>query len=223
MPELQTQRILQRLSLAPGQIPDASAPTDGQNAAMGLKLFHETGFSSILGPGETRVGLHPAWLILAVSLWVGFAANVALWRAIAGTDRTTGLGQALAIGLLIAGSAAAALSLLGWRKTLKPAAILVLVVAALAAASVWSQALPVDATLLSRKPSTLLVPSWPTLLRWQVPAALAGLALVPGIWVWRRQLRRVSLGQQLGINLLGVLTGLGVAAASAFVLGQVPA
>lgn len=191
-----------------------------QNAAVGLKLFHETGHSSFLDPGETRVGTHPAWMVLAVSLWVGFAANVALWRTIAGTDRATGLGHALATGFLIAGAAVAALSLLGWRKTLKPAAMLVLVVAALAAASIWSQALPVDATLLSRRPSTLLVPSWPSLLRWQFPATMAALALLPAIWVWRKPLRRLSMAQQLVLSLLGLLAGLAVAAASALLLGR---
>lgn len=201
------------------RIPDANPSTDGQNAGMGLKLFHETGYSSILMPGETRVGLHPAWLVLAVSLWAGFAANVALWRAIAGT--AGGLGQALATGFLIAGAAGALLSLLGWRKTLKPAAILVLLVAGFVAASIWSKALPVDASLLSQKPSSLVVPSWASFLRWQVLAALAGLGFVPAIWVWRAHLRRLPAGQQLGVNVLGVLAGLAVAAASAFLLGDV--
>ncbi len=226
----QTQRVLQRLSAEEPQpvaaaareapIPDANPPTDGQNAGMGLKLFHETGYSSMLMPGETRVGLHPAWLALAVSLWAGFAANVGLWRAIAGT--AGGLGQALATGFLVAGAAAALLSLLGWRKTLKPAAILVLLVAGFVAASIWSKALPVDASLLSQKPSSLVVPSWASFLRWQVLAALAGLGFVPALWVWRAHLRRLPAGQQLGVNVLGLLAGLAVAAASAYLLGGVP-
>ena len=186
---------------------------------MGLKLFHETGYSSILMPGETRVGLHPAWLVLAVSLWAGFAANVALWRALAGT--AGGLGQAVTTGFLVAGAAGALLSLLGWRKTLKPAAILVLLAAGFVAASIWSKALPVDASLLSQKPSAMVVPSWASFLRWQVLAALAGLGFVPAIWVWRAHLRRLPAGQQLGVNVLGLLTGLAVAAASAFLLGDV--
>lgn len=187
---------------------------------MGLKLFHETGYSSILMPGETRVGLHPSWLVLAVSLWAGFAANVALWRAIAGTAGA--LGPALATGFLVAGSTGALLSLLGWRKTLKPAAILMLLVAGFVAASIWSKALPVDASLLSQKPSSLVVPSWASFLRWQVLAALAGLGFVPAIWVWRAHLRRLPAGQQLGVNVLGLLAGLAVAAASAYLLGEVP-
>lgn len=230
MPELQAQRFFSSLSAeernlhifgaAIAPIPDANPSTGGQNAGMGLKLFHETGYSSILTPGETRVGLHPAWLVLAVSLWAGFAANVALWRALAGT--AGGLGQALATGFLVAGGVAAALSLLGWRKTLKPAAILVLLVAGFVAASIWSKALPVDASLLSQKPSSLVVPSWASFLRWQVLAALAGLGFVPAIWVWRAHLRRLPASQQLGANVVGLLTGLAVAAASAYLIGEGP-
>lgn len=185
---------------------------------MGLKLFHETGYSSILMPGETRVGLHPAWLVLAVSLWAGFAANVALWRALAGN--AGGLGQALATGFLVTGAAGALLSLLGWRKTLKPAATLVLFVAGLVAASIWSQAFPVDATLLAQKPSSLVVPSWASLLRWQVLAALAGLGFLPAAWVWRAHLRRLPAAHQLGVNVAGLLLGLAAAAASAWLLGD---
>ena len=48
---------------------------------MSLKLFRSTGYASILSPGETRVATHPGWLMAAVSAWVGFACNVALWRA----------------------------------------------------------------------------------------------------------------------------------------------
>ena len=47
---------------------------------MSLKLFRSTGYSSILAPGESRVATHPGWVILAISLWIGFACNVALWR-----------------------------------------------------------------------------------------------------------------------------------------------
>ena len=187
---------------------------------MGLKLFHETGYTSILMPGETRVGLHPAWLVLGVSLWAGFAANVALWRALAGTGGE--LREALATGFLVAGAAGAALSLLGWRKMLKPAATLVLIVAGLVAASIWSQALPVDATLLAQKPSSLVVPSWASLMRWQVLAALAALGLLPAVWVWRAHLRRLPAGEQLAANVVGLLAGLAVAGASAWLLGEVP-
>jgi glucan phosphoethanolaminetransferase (alkaline phosphatase superfamily) len=164
--------------------------------------------------------MHPGWMILAVSLWAGFVSNVALWRAIAGSEGNQGFGRALILGASIAGACGVALSLLGWRKTIKLAAIALLFLAALAASSIWSQALSLDGSLLDRRPLSVIVPPWASLLRWQVPAALAGLALVPSIWVWHKQVRRLSGPHQLKVNMTGMLIGSVVFAASAWLLAR---
>ena len=91
----------------------------GQNAAMSLKLFRSTGFESILTPGETRASLHPGWIITATSAWAGFVCNVALWRELWAGDRPA-LARAFALGAFVAAICAVILSVLGWRKTLKP-------------------------------------------------------------------------------------------------------
>jgi glucan phosphoethanolaminetransferase (alkaline phosphatase superfamily) len=187
---------------------------------MALKLFRSTGYSSILMAGEARLAMHPGWMILAVSLWTGFVSNVALWRAIAGSEGSQGMVHALVLGTCIAGASAAALSLLGWRKTIKLAAIALLFLVALTASSIWSQALPLDASLFDRPPASVIVPTWPSLLRWQVSAALAVLALVPGIWVWQKQVRRLSGPHQLKVNVNGMLLGALVAASSAWLLSR---
>ena len=189
---------------------------------MALKLFRSTGYSSILMAGETRLALHPGWMILAVSLWAGYVCNVALWRALAGSEGAAGAGHVLVLGAFLSGVCAMFLSLLGWRKTLKPAATLILILAALAACSIWSQALRVDATLLDRTPSTVLVPPWASLLRWQVLASLAGLALVPAFWLWQKPLRRLSGPEQLKVNIAGIVLGAAVAAASGWMLSIAP-
>src|SRR5512133_2156974 len=114
-------------------------------APMALKLFRSTGYSSILAPGETRsAALHPGWLMLAVSLWAGFVCNVALWRALAAGPASGGLPLAIVLGAFVAGGCGFVLSLLGWRRTLKPAATLVLLAAALSACAIWVQGLPLD-------------------------------------------------------------------------------
>lgn len=182
-------------------------PARGQNRAMALKLFRSTGYSSILTPGETRLAMHPGWMVLAVSLWIGFVANVALWRVLSGNDRATSLAHVLVLGAAVAAAAVLILSVLGWRRTMKPAAILLLLLSALVACVVWSRAYPVDATLLERPPASLLLPSWASLLRWQVSGALAGLALVPAIWVWQKQVRRLAGGDQLRFNVAGAIAG----------------
>ncbi len=172
---------------------------------MALKLFRSTGYSSILMAGETRLAMHPGWMILAMSAWAGFACNVALWRQLAGTG--AGMGAALALALSVAGVSATVISLFGWRKTIKPAGTLVLLAAALSACSIWSEGLPVDGMLLGHGMAGLLLPSWPSLLRWQVWALLTGLALVPMMWMWNTPLRRLSAQRQLNVNIVGSLIG----------------
>jgi glucan phosphoethanolaminetransferase (alkaline phosphatase superfamily) len=184
---------------------------------MALKLFRSTGYSSILAPGETRVTKHPGWLALAVSLWAGFVCNVLLWRAIAALPRSAGLPRALVLGAFIAAGYGMVLSLLGWRKTLKPAATLVLFMAGLSACAIWGQALPMD-SIAEVRVSRLLMPTWATLLRWQVSLLLVVLAVVPTIWVWNTQIRRLPGPAQLSANMTGMLIAAVVLGASGFLL-----
>jgi glucan phosphoethanolaminetransferase (alkaline phosphatase superfamily) len=184
---------------------------------MSLKLFRSTGYSSILSAGETRVAMHPGWLILFTSLWVGFACNVALWRELGASAGGGSLGQALTTGAFAASAAAVVLSALGWRKTLKPAALLIVFVAALAAIAAWQAAVPADTAAAGTRLSGLL-PSWRDLLHWQVGATLAGLALPPAIWICNTRVRRFSGHRQLGVNVSGVLAAGAVLAPSGFLL-----
>ena len=184
---------------------------------MSLKLFRSTGYESILSPGETRAAVHPGWIITGTSAWAGFVCNVALWRELWAGD-AAGLAWAFALGAFIAAGCAVVLSVLGWRKTLKPAATLILFVAALAACAVWGQAIPVDAGLLQKRLSSFILPSWASLLRWQVSALLVVLALAPTVWLWNTQVRRLPGPQQLSINMIGTLLASILVAASGFLL-----
>jgi glucan phosphoethanolaminetransferase (alkaline phosphatase superfamily) len=183
---------------------------------MSLKLFRSTGFESILTPGETRTSIHPGWIITATSAWAGFVCNVALWRELWSGDRVA-LARAFALGAFVAAICAVILSVLGWRKTLKPAATLILFVAALAACSIWQQDIPVDAKLLQQPLSRLLLPSWASLLRRQ-SALLVVLALAPAVWLWNTTVLRLRGPQQLSINMIGTLLASILVAASSFLL-----
>ena len=184
---------------------------------MSLKLFRSTGYSSILTPGETRIATHPGWMILAVSLWIGFVCNVALWRELR-TLAGSGLGRALLSGVFIAAACGAVLSLFGWRRTLKHTATLLLAMAALVAASVSVQQLPAGAELLDRGLRAVMVPSWSSLLRWQFPALLASLGLLPMIWVWQLQLRRLPGPRQLSANVTSMLVYLTILAGAGWLV-----
>lgn len=170
-----------------------------------LKLFRSTGYSSILVPGETRVATHPGWLVLGLSLWVGFVCNVGLWR-VAATGQSEQLRAALTAGVFVAAATGTLLSLLGWRRTFKPAATACLVLAALAACGIWLQALPFDTRLLANGLRALM-PAWASMARWQVPALLAVLAFIPVWWLWSTPLRRLSGPSQLAANITGMAIG----------------
>lgn len=182
---------------------------------MSLKLFRSTGYSSILVPGETRITKHPGWLVLATSAWIGFACNVALWRSLLSGDPAPA--WALTAGVFVAAACAFLLSLLGWRRTLKATATLLLLVAAVAAAGIWSQSAPVDASLWGKGPAALL-PPWASLLGWQVPALLVVLGVLPMLWVWQTQVRRLAGPDQLAANALGMGTAAALMAAAGWLL-----
>jgi lipid A ethanolaminephosphotransferase len=185
---------------------------------MSLKLFRSTGYSSILMAGETRVAMHPGWLILFTSLWVGLVCNIDLWHALGGSTGGGGLGQAFTTGAFAAAAGAIVLSLLGWRKTLKPAALLIVFAAALAASAAWQTAVPADSAAAGMHMSSLPALSWRGLLHWQIGAILAGLALPPAIWICKTRVRRLSGNKQLGVNLTGILAAGAVLAPSGFIL-----
>jgi glucan phosphoethanolaminetransferase (alkaline phosphatase superfamily) len=167
---------------------------------MALRLFRTTGYSTLLLPGESRLATHPARLVLWASLWLAVPCNVALWRLLVGG---TDLRSAAAAAAVIAGGSGIVFSLLGWRRTLKPVITLALIAAALVAAGLWSQQLPID-TLWQGPPRTLL-PAWTSFMRWQVLAMVLVLAVVPIVWLWNHPVRKLSGPVQLQSNILGAI------------------
>jgi lipid A ethanolaminephosphotransferase len=154
---------------------------------MSLKLFRSTGYSSTLSAGETRVAMHPGWMILATSVWVGFACNVALWgQSRAPVQGSASLAHAVAFGAFNAAACAVVLSVLGWRKTLKPAAVLILFLAALGVCAAWGQAAPSDSSLTAMTVPGLALPSATASCCAGRLGQLAGLA-ASRVWVSRRK------------------------------------
>ena len=170
---------------------------------MALKLFRTTGYSTILMPGETRLAMHPAWLVLGASLWLALACNVAVWRLVLGPAIAPRI--VLATVAVIGGASAVILSLLGWRRTVKLAITLLLLAGGLIACGMWTQDLPVEA-LWQQRPRALL-PGWATFMGWQVPVLMLVLAVIPIVWVWNHPVRRLSGPVQLQVNLWGAVFG----------------
>lgn len=186
---------------------------------MALRLFRTTGYSTLLMPGEARLAMHPAWMVLATSLWLALVCNVGVWRLLA--DRPDADPRfVLATIALIGGGSFAGLSLLGWRRTFKMAATLLLLGAALAACGLWIQGLPLEA-LWQQRPRAV-VPGWATFMGWQVPVLMLLLAVVPTVWIWHVPLRRLPGPMQLQANILGALAGAVVFLAGLTLLGPLP-
>ena len=95
--------------------------------------------------------LHPAWVVVLISVWLATACNVPLWREVAqlpGQGSLRGWGFALAFAIIVAAGNAAFLSLLAWRWTLKPAAALLVVMAAFGAYFMLAYGIAIDASML---------------------------------------------------------------------------
>ncbi|MBC5785672.1 hypothetical protein H8N03_22210 [Ramlibacter sp. USB13] len=166
---------------------------------MALRLFRTTGYSTLLMPGEARVRPHPARLVLWASLWLALASNVGVWRLL--LQRSDDWRNAVASVLLIGGASGAVLSLLGWRRTIKPALTLALIAGFLVADGLWSRQLPIAA--LWQGPPRTWMPDWASFLRWQGLALGLVLAVIPIVAVWNAQVRRLSGPAQLRSNLWG--------------------
>lgn len=173
---------------------------------MALRLFRTTGYSTLLMPGEARLATHPLWLVLATSVWLALPCNVAVWRLAAGHAADARFAAATVA--LIGGGSFALLSLLGWRRTLKLAATLLLLAGGLAACGLWIQGLPVE-SVWQQRPRALL-PGWASFMRWQVPALMLVLAVLPTVWLWHVPLRRLPGPVQLQANLAGLVLGAAV-------------
>jgi glucan phosphoethanolaminetransferase (alkaline phosphatase superfamily) len=180
---------------------------------MALRLFRTTGYSTLLMPGESRVAPHPARLVLWASLWLAFPCNMAVWRFLGGTVDWR---SALASAALIAGGSGIVFSLLGWRRTLKPAITLALIAGALIAAGLWSQQLPIE-TVWQGPPRTML-PAWTSFMRWQVLAMVLVLGVVPIVWTWNQAVRRLPGPSQLQANIGGAMLAAAVFAGGLFLL-----
>jgi hypothetical protein len=63
-----------------------------------------------------------------------------------------------------------------------------------------------------------MLPSWTGLLQWQAWATLAGLAVLPAIWVGKTRLRRLPGDEQLSANMACISAAATVLAVSGFAL-----
>jgi lipid A ethanolaminephosphotransferase len=132
--------------------------------------------------------LHPDWVVVLISTWLATACNVPLWREVAqlpGQGSLRGWGFAIAFALIVAAGNAALLSLLAWRWTLKPAATVLVVMAAFGAYFMLAYGVAIDASMLTNVLQTDVKEAG-DLLNWRMLATVLALAVPPLWWLLRR-------------------------------------
>lgn len=166
--------------------------------------------------------MHPAWLILLVSTWMATACNVPLWREVAqlpnqGGWRTLGFGIAFA--LMVAAGNAALLSLLAWRWSLKPAAAVLVLMAAFGAHFMLAYGIAIDASMLVNVLQTDVREAG-DLFNARLVFTVLLLAAPPLLWLFRRPVRTLRPLQQVSHNGLLLLGAVLVLVASLLLVFQ---
>jgi lipid A ethanolaminephosphotransferase len=169
---------------------------------MTFKLFHVTEFaeSVLLSPKTQRESTHPVTLVVLICSWLVGICNYPLWRTLASLPLASGrlwwLGACLA--LLMIGTFLVLMSLLCWRHTLKPALLLLLLLATLNLPLMQAQAGFIDLQADLAHTGTQLRHAF----GWAQTGLSLLLFLLPGVWLWRLPVRRLSWRANLRVNAL---------------------
>ncbi|MEO6293030.1 MAG: phosphoethanolamine--lipid A transferase [Burkholderiaceae bacterium] len=154
-------------------------------------------------------GIHPSWLIVLTSVWLATLGNLALWQELARLPEMNDL-RALWFGgsfaLLIAALTAMLMSILCWRWTLKPVLSLFLIAAAMGGYFMLSYGVVIDSTMMVNVMQTDLRESR-DLTSWKMLLTVLGFAVLPMLWLWRVQIKRVSMLRQIAHNALLFVAG----------------
>jgi lipid A ethanolaminephosphotransferase len=158
-----------------------------------------------MGATERRP-VHAVWLI---SLWLAGPGNLPLWQRIFALDDTLAYRLVLLAGLgsVVAASTAALLSLLAWPRIFRPAATLLVLVAAFNTHFMWQYGVVMDPTMLANVAHTD-VREVRDLLSPNLLGTLLAVAGPPLWWLWRRPVLARVWWSQTARNLIGVAAGL---------------
>ena len=165
---------------------------------------------------------HPAWLVVLVSVWLATACNVPLWREVAALPDHTGLRGAsfgLAFAVIVAAGNVALLSLLAWGRGLKPALVLVVLMAAFGTYFMLSYGIVIDASMLTNVLQTDVREAG-DLLNWRLAATVLALAAPPLWWLLQRPVRPLGALRHVAHNGLLLLGAVVVLVASLLLVFQ---
>lgn len=113
--------------------------------------------SSSRGKAIIASSLNPVTLMAWAALWIAGPGNWPLWRAIAGLEELSpeaGLTFGLGLFAMIAASLVALMSVIGWRRTLKPAIVVLVLLAAVIAHFSGNYGVVIDPTMIDNVQGT---------------------------------------------------------------------
>lgn len=140
-----------------------------------------------------RTTLHPFALVAAVALWLALVGNVALWRELFELRLLSGV-RGLVFGIASAAviffAIVALLGLFAWRRTLKPAAVLLLLTAGAAAHFMLTYRVVLDVTMVTNVLQTNPGEA-ADLFGLRLLLTLLVIGVLPAVWVWRAPVREL--------------------------------
>lgn len=181
-------------------------PTSQRISPINMRAFEST----------SSRGVHPSWLVVLTSLWLATVGNVALWQELVRLPEMNDL-RALWFGIsfavLIAALNVIVLSLLCWRWTLKPVIGVFLIAAALGGYFMLSYGVVIDSTMMVNVMQTDLRESR-DLTSWKMLITVLVFAVLPIVWLWRREVKHLTVLRQIGHNALMFIAGFVLAVAA---------
>ncbi|WP_311224199.1 MULTISPECIES: phosphoethanolamine--lipid A transferase [unclassified Acidovorax] len=166
--------------------------------------------------------IHPARVILLISLWLATACNVPLWRAVMdlpgdhGPQRVVFL---LAFMAIVAAGNAAVLALAAWRFALKPVLAAAVLAAAFGCYFMSAYGVVIDTNMLINVLQTDAHEA-AALFTWRLPVTVLALSVPPLWWLRRQRVRRLPWGRLALQQLLLVVGALAAAVACLLVVFQ---
>ncbi|MEO6408282.1 MAG: phosphoethanolamine--lipid A transferase [Burkholderiaceae bacterium] len=153
---------------------------------------------------------NPLTLAALTGAWIALLPNGALWLALLALPETHSPRGALFVAgfaLIVAAATTGLLSLFAWSRSIRPAATLFLVAAALGAYFMFSYGIVIDPTMMVNVLHTDPAETR-DLLNWRLFAALVLLAGLPLWVVWKMPLERLRAPAQALRNLAGLVGSL---------------